>query len=203
VEIVLSFLFGIGIFAATGIDDFVVVCNLLNKKEQKKARAKVLVGTLIGLAIMFSVCLVIVSVIDHVATRNEWFRLSGIPLLVIGTLYIHKNLKKLLADEDEETIDDSKGLIAASAIIYVTNMTDDVAVNSSYLFSMIAKEGVKGGPVFFQAMALFAGNVVACVGMIFLAQWLMSKVEKPRTRMKFGILAGAIIYVLAIKIFFL
>ncbi|MFB9653388.1 cadmium resistance transporter [Pseudarthrobacter sp. NPDC092184] len=113
-------------FAATNIDDIVVLTALFLASSRGQPRAWHIVGgqyagfiTLVGLSLLAALGLTIVP--------DEWVGLLGIFPLILGILGLIRGLKREGDDDDENKLTGSLGLLGIAGIT-IANGADNIAI---------------------------------------------------------------------------
>lgn len=129
-----GFAIGVAAWWITGIDDFLIVLALMMKGCARSHRLSVSVGTLISVILMLLISLSVGYGVS--ATLHDYAYLFGIIPISLGTYGIIKQIKgkasagKIRNDSTDNTVL-ARGL--SSFILYLSNSSDDIILNSSLL----------------------------------------------------------------------
>lgn len=126
-----NLLLGIVTWLSTGVDDLLVILSLMAICE-RRSRVAIVVGTLLGTAVMFALAIGSAALLSQLLDLffddgTNWIGI--IPILV--SIAIFKNL-----NEEESGEKETNGpwkMFSMAFVIYIFNMLDDLAVNSALI----------------------------------------------------------------------
>ena len=196
-ELIATFFLGAFIFLITGTDDFSVVYLLLNKHKTRKNFISVALGTMIGVCLMFCSSAIIAFLVKSQLEKMYFLKFFGFVPIALGIYFLFKCFEKDEESETTEISDNKVNLVLKSMIIYVTNMSDDVFFNSSYLFMLY-----KNQSHIFLTGSLFLGNLAGCLLMIFLAKILAKITSKSKYKRAAPAIAAIVLIAIGVNIIF-
>lgn len=178
---------GMVIFITTGTDDLLVMAALMNGKKWQQSR-QILWGTLIGTAIMFSISIALAKLVHITPLNTQYLRFAAIVPLMIGILYARKSFDT--KNEDVEKVSQKDGL-ATALLMYLSNASDDLIINSSTLITMQTWSAIA---------SLGLGNLIGVIIYFLIAGKVTTLSDHPRfIKMIWG-LAGAALITIGLRI---
>lgn len=130
--------FGIGFIAwwVTGVDDFLVIQIYLKKANSSFEKWAVVVGTLISVLWMLTICFSADWVISFVKQYSRFLRLFGLIPIGFGIYGLWKRYRyRVIRDISPNDIASTGwiSLATASFLTYFANSSDDIVFNTSLL----------------------------------------------------------------------
>jgi len=186
---------GIFIFLITGFDDMMVVFALIHDKSRKQ-KITVFAGTMLGAVIMLSFSFLFHLFISCLVNEMELIRetmkyLLFVPIIFALTL-IYENIM-----ESEYYIEKTKlknsSYFLLSCGIYLTNMADDITLNTTYMVNLGRSELI---------IFLALGNLIGCGLMFLVADFFAKKLKNHKHKKIIMNITAVIIILLCLKMFF-
>lgn len=192
-ELLLPVIFGAFIFFVTGLDDLMVIFNLIHQ-ENKARKWAVLAGTLLGTTLMFAFCLFVIYLLKNLTVFEK---ITGLLkyFLVIPVFFALKVLYGNLSTKSQRI---SKSVVKSpynyailACLIYLSNMSDDIIVNSTVLLNL---------HYWGEIISLGLGNLLGCSFMYWLADRFSQRIWQSQYKKVIIIISALIIIILALRI---
>ncbi|MFC1787837.1 hypothetical protein ACFLZY_01305 [Patescibacteria group bacterium] len=114
------------------MDDFAIQLTLILNAKPRQVWL-IIVGTLLGVVLMFSFCLLLYSGVTRIQL-GEMMRLAGMVPIFLGLWQLQSTFVKYQTNETQPAqTERSWRLLPTAFILYLTNSTDDIAVTTSTL----------------------------------------------------------------------
>jgi len=179
---------GMMAWMATGIDDVLAVYALGHDKS-KGGQSAIIAGTVFGTIVMFLLGLLVAKAVISITGSNAYLRLLGVFPIILGWRLFVTNLRNstsIIA----KTQPAKKSLFILAAVVYLSNSTDDLTVNSSLL---VQTEST------FNRCCLLAGNILGCLTLALLAIGF-SQIIDQRVKHTINLLSGLTLMALGLTI---
>lgn len=183
------FINGLLAWAATGVDDILMVYTL-GQNRSRASQFLIVVGTSLGTCLMFLLAQVLAWTAVSIAGASQYLQLLGLVPFLLGWRLVSKNIGITVTKEETIDYDSGRNALVLAMMVYLANSTDDLSVNCALLANTSSE---------LQNVCLLLGNICGSAICALLAI-LFSNLVANKTKRAINLLAGFVLMAIGLSI---